>query len=102
MPCLFESSLLAVIFLTLFLNIFTQIITEGHVSRVLFGHQATLLPKWDEDFSIALLRVGTVSLEASCVLGLGHEVGGESFRGSFRLSGCRGIRQTPSFQEGFL
>lgn len=46
------------------------------MSRVLFGHQATLLPKWDEDFSIALLRVGTVSLEASCVLGLGHEVGG--------------------------
>ena len=44
--------------------------------RFLFGHQAALLPKWDEDFSIALLRVGTASLEASSVLGLGHEVGG--------------------------
>jgi hypothetical protein len=46
------------------------------VSRVLFGHQAALLPKWDEDFSVALLRMGTASFEASSVLGLGHEVGG--------------------------
>jgi len=75
-PCLFESSLLGVIFLALFLNVFTQIITEGHVSRVLFGHQAALLPKWDEDFSVALLRMGTASFEASSVLGLGNEVGG--------------------------
>lgn len=78
MPCLFESSLLAVIFLALFLNVFTQIITEGHVSRLLFGHQAALLPKWDEDFSVALLRMGTASFEVSSVLGLGHEVGGIS------------------------
>jgi hypothetical protein len=75
-PCLFESTLLAVVFLALFLNAFTQIVTEGTVSRVLFGHQAALLPQWDEDFSVALLRMGTASLEASSVLGLGNQVGG--------------------------
>ncbi|KAG1723707.1 hypothetical protein EDB19DRAFT_1762619 [Suillus lakei] len=75
-PCLFESTLLAVVFLALFLNAFTQIVTEGTVSRLLFCHQATLLPKWDEDFSVALLRMGTASLEASSVLGLGNQVGG--------------------------
>lgn len=75
-PCLFESTLLAVVFLALFLNVFTQIVTEGTVSRLLFGHQAALLPQWDEDFSVALLRMGTASLEASSVLGLGNQVGG--------------------------
>ncbi|KAG1890818.1 hypothetical protein F4604DRAFT_1876097 [Suillus subluteus] len=75
-PCLFESTLLAVVFLALFLNAFTQIATEGTVSRLLFGHQAALLPQWDEDFSVALLRMGTASLEASSVLGLGNQVGG--------------------------
>ncbi|KAG2150733.1 uncharacterized protein EDB93DRAFT_1141905 [Suillus bovinus] len=75
-PCLFESTLLAVIFLALFLNAFTQLATEGTISRFLFGHQAALLPQWDEDFSVALLRMGTASLEASCVLGLGNQVGG--------------------------
>ncbi|KAG0701752.1 hypothetical protein DFH29DRAFT_982593 [Suillus ampliporus] len=57
-PSLFDSTLLAVVFLALFLNVFTQIATEGTVSRFLFGHQAALLPKWDEDFSVALLRLG--------------------------------------------
>lgn len=74
-PCLFESTLIAVIFLALFLNALTQIVTQGTVSRVLFGHQAALLPQWDEDFSVALLRMGTASLEASSVLGLGNQVG---------------------------
>lgn len=75
-PSLFDSTLLAVVFLALFLNVFTQIATEGTVSRFLFGHQAALLPKWDEDFSVALLRLGTASFEASSVLGLGNQVGG--------------------------
>jgi len=107
-PCLFESSLLAVIFLALFLNVFTQIITEGHVSRVLFGHQAALLPKWDEDFSVALLRMGTASFEVSSVLGLGHEVGGISAiiplplnePGSVELNRC-GVASLFPAVEGF-
>ncbi|KIJ69205.1 hypothetical protein HYDPIDRAFT_172656 [Hydnomerulius pinastri MD-312] len=75
MPCLFESILLSVTILAMFLNVLTQVVTEGSVTRPLFGHHSALLPKWDEDFSIALLRMGTASLEASSVAGLGNEVG---------------------------
>lgn len=78
MPCLFESVLLSVTFLAIFLNAFTQIVTEGSLSRPLFGHRAALLPRLDEDFAIALLRMGTASLETSSVAGLGNEVGGIS------------------------
>ncbi|KAG8217779.1 hypothetical protein J3R82DRAFT_5940 [Butyriboletus roseoflavus] len=78
MPCLFESVLLSVTFLSIFLNGLTQIVAEGSVSRPLFGHHAALLPRLDEDFSIALLRLGTASLETSNVAGLGNEVGGVS------------------------
>jgi len=76
MPCLFETGLIAVTLLTIALNALTQLLLEGSVARPLFGHQATLLPKWDEDFSIVLLRLGTASLEATSVAGLGNEVGG--------------------------
>lgn len=76
MPCLFESILLSVTVLAIFLNGLTQIVAEGSVSRPLFGHHAVLLPRLDEDFSIALLRMGTASLETSSVAGLGNEVGG--------------------------
>lgn len=76
MPCLFETGLIAVTLLTIALNVLTQLLLEGSVTRPLFGHQATLLPKWDEDFSIVLLRLGTASLEATNVAGLGNEVGG--------------------------
>ena len=76
MPCLFETGLIAVTLLTIALNALTQLLLEGSVTRPLFGHQATLLPKWDEDFSIVLLRLGTASLEATNVAGLGNEVGG--------------------------
>ncbi|KAG1894297.1 uncharacterized protein F5891DRAFT_1195433 [Suillus fuscotomentosus] len=54
---LFESSLLAVILLALFLNAFTRIATEGRVSHLLFNHQAALIVQWDEDFSVASLHM---------------------------------------------
>lgn len=75
-PCLFETGLAAVTLLTISLNALTQLLLEGSITRPLFGHQATLLPKWDEDFSVVLLRLGTASLEATSVAGLGNEVGG--------------------------
>lgn len=75
LPCIFESGLLCVTLLALGLNLVTQILLEGRVSRVLFGHRETLLPGWDEDFAIVLLRMGTASLEATNVAGLGNEVG---------------------------
>lgn len=75
-PCLFESALTAVTLLTVSLNALTQLLLEGSVTRPLFGHQATLMPRWDEDFSLVLLRLGTASLEATSVAGLGNQVGG--------------------------
>src|SRR5882762_2423141 len=76
LPCLFETGLAAVTLLAITLNALTQLLLEGSITRPLFGHQATLRPKWDEDFSIVLLRLGTASLEATSVAGLGNEVGG--------------------------
>ena len=78
MPSLFESLLLSFVILAVFLNALTQLVTEGSITRPLFGHHSVLLPKWDEDFSIALLRMGTASLETSSVVGLGNEVGSVS------------------------
>ncbi|KZP08714.1 hypothetical protein FIBSPDRAFT_760914 [Athelia psychrophila] len=75
LPCIFESGLLCITLLALGLNVLTQILLEGTVTRPLFGHQETLMPKWDEDFSIVLLRMGTASLEATSVAGFGNEVG---------------------------
>ncbi|KII88186.1 hypothetical protein PLICRDRAFT_161069 [Plicaturopsis crispa FD-325 SS-3] len=78
MPCIFETSLLLITLITISLNALTQVLLEGAVTRPLFGHQATLLPKLDEDFSVVLIRLGTASLEATSVAGLGNEVGGVS------------------------
>ena len=60
------------------LNIFTQLLLEGSVTRLFVGHTASLMPKRDEDFSSVLLRLGIASLEATSVAGLGNEVGGIS------------------------
>ncbi|EJD02179.1 uncharacterized protein FOMMEDRAFT_168701 [Fomitiporia mediterranea MF3/22] len=75
LPCLLETLLLLITLLTITLNALTQLLLEGEITRPLFGHAQTLAPKWDEDFAIALLRLGTASLEATNVAGLGNEVG---------------------------
>ena len=61
--------------LTIGLNALTQLLLEGEIKRPLFGHSRSLAPKWDEDFAVVLLRLGTASLEATNVAGLGNEVG---------------------------
>ncbi|KAI6036397.1 hypothetical protein BKA83DRAFT_4162275 [Pisolithus microcarpus] len=48
------------------------------ITQPLFGHHSVLLPKWEEDFAIVLLRLGTASLEATSVAGFGNEVGSVS------------------------
>ncbi|KAL6301644.1 hypothetical protein BKA93DRAFT_818919 [Sparassis latifolia] len=74
--CVVESFLIAMILLTIGLNALTQLLLEGSVTRPLFGHAEALLPRWDEDFGVALFRLGTASLEATSAAGLGNEVGG--------------------------
>ena len=75
LPSLLETVLLLLTLLTTFLNVATQILLEGQITHPLFGHASSLTPKWDEDFSIVLLRLGSASLEATNVAGLGNEVG---------------------------
>ena len=72
--CIFESLLLLVILLAFTLNILTQLLLEGSITHLFIGHPASLMPKWDEDFSIVLLRLGVASLEATSVAGFGNEV----------------------------
>lgn len=72
--CIFESLLLLVIVVAFTLNLLTQLLLEGSITRLFIGHTASLMPKWDEDFSIVLLRLGIASLDATSVAGLGNEV----------------------------
>lgn len=76
MPCIVDSLLALVTLLTLVLNTLTQLLLQGAVTQPLFRHTASLAPRWDEDFAIVLLRLGTASLEATRLAGLGNEVGG--------------------------
>ncbi|KAF8479306.1 hypothetical protein DFH94DRAFT_632238 [Russula ochroleuca] len=72
--CVFESLLVLVIILAFSLNILTQLLLEGSITRLFIGHTTSLMPKWDEDFSIVLFRLGIASLDATSVAGLGNEV----------------------------
>ncbi|OJT14938.1 hypothetical protein TRAPUB_8508 [Trametes pubescens] len=70
-----ESIMLLVVAFTVGLNALTQLLLTGSLSRPLFGHSA-ILPRADEDFNVALFRLGTASMDATAVAGLGNEVGG--------------------------
>ncbi|KAI0697320.1 hypothetical protein C8T65DRAFT_720154 [Cerioporus squamosus] len=70
-----ETIMLSIISITVALNGLTQLLSEGAISRPLFAHSA-LMPRPDEDFNVALFRIGTASMEATAVAGLGNEVGG--------------------------
>ncbi|KAH9950322.1 hypothetical protein B0H21DRAFT_724327 [Amylocystis lapponica] len=73
-PSVVESLLVFTVLFAVALNAFAQLLVEGAITRPLFGHP-TLLPKWNEDFSVVLFRLGTASLEATSVAGFGNEVG---------------------------
>ncbi|KAL1942641.1 hypothetical protein VTO73DRAFT_4881 [Trametes versicolor] len=60
---------------TVALNALTQFLLTGSLSRPLFGHSA-ILPRTDEDFNVELFHLGTASMDATMVGGLGNEVGG--------------------------
>jgi len=71
--------------MTVVLNALTQIILEGMVTRPLiglgtmadsnlFGIHPSSMPSLEDDFSIAILRLGTASFEATGVAGLQNEV----------------------------
>jgi len=84
-PCVVESMLVCLISFSALLNVVTQLLLEGAVTRPLFGHVDTLMPKMDEDFGVALVRLGTASLEATSAAGMGNEVGGVTSAGAADL-----------------
>ena len=83
--CVVESMLVCLIAFSLLLNVITQLLLEGAITRPLFGHVDTLMPKMDEDFGVALVRLGTASLEATSAAGMGNEVGGVTSAGVAEL-----------------
>jgi hypothetical protein len=70
-----ETGLIAVIIITVGLRAFAQLATSGEVRGPLIGHAATWTLRTDEDFNLALLRLGTAALDATVVAGLENEVG---------------------------
>jgi hypothetical protein len=86
MTCMFESFLVAVILLTISLNALTQFLLEGAITRPIFAYASTIAAKWDEDFLMALIRIGIASLEVTSVAGLGDEVGGVVASGKLQPS----------------
>ncbi|KAH9832854.1 uncharacterized protein C8Q71DRAFT_713682 [Rhodofomes roseus] len=80
-PSVVESMLICLISFSALLNVATQLLLEGAVTRPLFGHVESLMPKMDEDFGVALVRLGTASLEATSAAGMGNEVGGMTSAG---------------------
>ncbi|KAH9928438.1 uncharacterized protein BXZ73DRAFT_48489 [Epithele typhae] len=91
-----ESLMLSVIALTVTLNALTQLLAEGALTRPLFAH-AALMPRADEDFTVALFRLGTASMEATAVAGLGNEVAAVASTHAFPSSHRR---RTPSPAPG--
>ncbi|CDO70318.1 hypothetical protein BN946_scf184843.g7 [Trametes cinnabarina] len=97
-----ESIMIVVIGFTVGLNAMTQLLLDGAITRPLIGHSA-ILPRWDEDFNVALFRLGTASMDATAVAGLGNEVGGvASARPAFSAVTLRKVSQTPELVRGEL
>lgn len=80
-----ETALLIIILLTLSLHILTQILLEGRITRPFLGPSPVYQLRWDEDFSVALLRLGTASLDATSAAGLGNELAGINVNSELEL-----------------
>ena len=75
-PVLLESFLIASTVLVCALDALTQILLEGTVTRNILCRGGSLMPRLEEDCSAVIARLGTASLEATSVAGLGNEVAG--------------------------
>jgi hypothetical protein len=75
-PVLLESFLIASTILVCALDALTQILLEGAITRTILCRRGSLMPRWEEDCSVVITRLGTASLEATSVAGLGNEVAG--------------------------
>lgn len=75
-PVLLESLLIASTILVCALDALTQILLEGTVTRNILCRGGSSMPRLEEDCSVVIARLGTASLEATSVAGLGNEVAG--------------------------
>ncbi|KAH7107583.1 hypothetical protein BKA62DRAFT_139030 [Auriculariales sp. MPI-PUGE-AT-0066] len=99
-PCILTSALIFVTLITCGLSAMTQILTEGRISKPLLGHRQ-VMPRLEDDWEIALLRLGTAALQATQATGLGNEVASLN-AGQISLSADRvGNMQTPQRRHGF-
>ena len=73
-PVLLESFLIASTILVCALDALTQILLEGSITRTILCRNGSLMPRWEDDCSVVITRLGTASLEATSVAGLGNEV----------------------------
>lgn len=72
-PASLELFLIGMIACTTGLNALSQFLLQGAVTRPLFTGAGSL-PSWDEEYAVALVRLGTSSIEATSAAGLGNEV----------------------------
>jgi len=73
-PVLLESFLIASTILVCALDALTQILLQGEVTTTILCRSGSLMPRWEDDCSVVITRLGTASLEATSVAGLGNEV----------------------------
>ena len=74
MPSALELFLLLMISFTTVLNAVSQLLSTGRIARPLFGPGASALPSRDEEYALALVRLGTSCVDATNSAGLGNEV----------------------------
>lgn len=58
---------------TITLRASVQLLTEGRLSKDIFGHSSAL-PHRDDDFILAIIKYGAATLEATAMKGLNNEV----------------------------
>lgn len=73
-PSFLELFLAFMVFATMGINIISQVLQYGGLVRPLFAPGAGSLPARDEEFCLALVRLGTSSVDATSAAGLGNEV----------------------------
>ncbi|KAG8864969.1 hypothetical protein FRC20_010026 [Serendipita sp. 405] len=73
-PSSLELAVVALILSTTALNALSQFLQHGQIVRPLFGIGANSLPAKDEEWAVAVMRLGTSAVDLTVVAGLGNEV----------------------------
>lgn len=102
LPSFLELFFVFMIACTTSINVLSQILQYGRIARPLFSPGAGAFPSKDEEFCLALVRLGTSSLDATSVAGLGNEVApipSNSKKGGTVRLGPSGVLQMEIFDQ---